>query len=594
MKTLKNQFHPLLLFVFVSLLLFSCHKEVSNIDSNGFTLPDFETKVSSSVSGFVTDENNAPVMGTAVSAGNGTATTDKYGYFEIKNVQVVKSAAVVTVNKPGYFKGIKTYIAQEGKSVFFRIKMIPKSIAGTINASTGGNVTLTNGLVIALPANGVVNAATNTTYSGTVSVASHWLNPTASDLNQEMPGDQRGIATDGSLKTLTTYGIAAVELTGSSGELLQIAAGKKATLTISLPTATLSTAPSSIPLWYFDEAIGLWKEEGVAIKTGNAYIGEVSHFSYWNCNLPNAIVPLNFTVIDVAGNPIGNEYLEIRPLNPTSFGHIAGLTNLTGYVSVFVTPNTQYSLSLKNHCTGNIIYSQTFTVGTTSVSLGNIVVPASNTANITGTVTDCNNNPVTNGYVILQIGYQYLFGQSLSNTGSFNFSTVLCSNATNVNIIAVDLSTNQQSLVLPYTLTNGTNAVGNLQACGNTVQEFMNYSVDGINYSITMPNDSISMSGTPASICYIVGSAIGGGTNNSANLSFSPQGIGLNSLQPLSNFLATNLPSSYIQNPLTVTITEFGAVGQFISGNFSGIFTNQLLPNTTYNVACNFRVRRTF
>lgn len=111
-----------------------------------------------------------------------------------------------------------------------------------------------------------------------------------------MPGDLRGISTDGSLKTLTTYGMAAVELTGALGELLQIAPGQKASLTMPIPVAILSNAPATIPLWSFDEAKGLWKEEGQAIKTGSNYVGDVSHFSFWNCDVPNNYVQFNCTV----------------------------------------------------------------------------------------------------------------------------------------------------------------------------------------------------------------------------------------------------------------------------------------------------------
>ena len=114
-------------------------------------------------------------MGSAVTA------SDKYGLFEIKNVQVVKDAAFVTVIHPGYFKGIKTYMATAGKAAFFRIKLIPKIISGTINATSGGNVTLANGLIVNLPANGVVNATTNAAYSGQVNVAAHWINPTGTE-----------------------------------------------------------------------------------------------------------------------------------------------------------------------------------------------------------------------------------------------------------------------------------------------------------------------------------------------------------------------------------------------------------------------------
>ncbi len=63
--------------------------------------------------------------------------TDKYGYFEVKNIKVVMNAATVTVSKTGYFKGIKTYLATAGKAAFFRIKLIPKTIAGNVNGRPG-------------------------------------------------------------------------------------------------------------------------------------------------------------------------------------------------------------------------------------------------------------------------------------------------------------------------------------------------------------------------------------------------------------------------------------------------------------------------
>ena len=246
------------MLLFTSVLFFSCQKELSIDNGTGSLPPDLKTKISSSVSGFVTDENNAAVMGATVQFGSSATVTDKFGYFEAKNVQVVKNAAFVTVSKPGYFKGIKTYIAKEGKSAFFRIKLIPKTIVGNINGTSGGSVTLTNGLSIALPAGAVVNAATNVAYTGTVNVAAFWINPEAADLNKIMPGDLRGIDKDGSLKLLQTFGMAAVELTGASGELLQIATGKKATITLPIPASLTASAPASIPLWYFDETNGLW------------------------------------------------------------------------------------------------------------------------------------------------------------------------------------------------------------------------------------------------------------------------------------------------------------------------------------------------
>ena len=595
MVTLNKKSRQLLLIVFTSIFFLSCQKNVSNEDNlNPGQVADLTTKVtSSSVSGFVTDESNTAVLGADVSVGGTHVSTDKFGFFEVKNIMVVKNAATVVVNQPGYFKGIKTFIASENKGAFFRIKLIPKTNSGNFNATSGGSVYLSNGLIVSLPANAVVNAGNGTAYMGTVYVASHWLEPTAQDLNETMPGDLRGTSTDGSLKKLTTYGMAAVELTGTSGELLQIATGKKATLTVTIPASILSSAPASIPLWSFDENKGLWIEEGVATKTGNTYVGEVSHFSFWNYDVPGNYVQFNCTVKDATGNPIPFILVEITVAgtNNTAFGY----TDASGYVNGAVPNNAQLILNIhESYSCSNPIYTQTFNTTNTNISLGNIIVSSNlGVATVSGTVTDCNNNPVTNGYLILLTGSQYKWF-ALSNTGTFNFSTLICNNSISATLVAEDLNALQQNSPLTVTLVTGTNTIGNLQACNNSIAEFMDYSINGNNYTFASPVDSITLSGNASSPnFYVFASHIG--VNNGSALSFSSQGIGLNSIQQLAYFEAAQLPSTAnFQSPISVNITEYGPIGQFISGNFTGVSINSQPPNTSYNVNCNFRVRRTF
>jgi ABC-type sulfate transport system permease subunit len=101
-----------------------------------------------------------------------------------------------------------------------------------------------------------------------------------------MPGNLTGITINNEQKILQTYGMIAVEMEGSSGEALNIAGSKQATISFPIPSAMLANAPATIPLWHFDETIGVWKEEGTATKQGNAYVGVVTHFSFWNCDVP--------------------------------------------------------------------------------------------------------------------------------------------------------------------------------------------------------------------------------------------------------------------------------------------------------------------
>ncbi len=448
------------------------------------TPPDLTTKVSSSVSGFVTDENELSVKNANVLVGTSTSITDKYGYFEIRNVQVVQNAAMVTIAKTGYFKGIKTYTATAGKSAFFRIKLITKITSGTVNGTTGGTVTLASNLAILFPANAFVNASTNAAYTGTVSVAAFKIDPTSADLPRIMPGDLRGLNTDGNLQILTSYGMAAVELTGAGGELLQIAIGKKATMTMPIPTTIVATAPATIPLWYFDETNGLWKQEGTATKVGSNYVGDVSHFSFWNYDVPANYVQFNCTVVNSTGQPIPNVQVKISQVsNPNSAR--SGYTDSAGYVGGAVPNNSQLLLEVFGNNGCNVAsYSKTFATTNVNISLGAVTIStATSLSIITGTVTNCSNSPVTNGFIIIQNGY----------------------------------------------------------------------------------------------------------------MRFLRTGIAQGTVQNLISFTPTQIPAtSTITTPIGVNITEYGVVGQYVAGNFSGIVTGPSPTNTVYNVTCNFRIKRTF
>jgi hypothetical protein len=69
-----------------------------------------------------------------------------------------------------------------------------------------------------------------------------------------------------------------------SGNELKLKSGKKATINVPVATTQQSTAASTIPLWHFNETTAVWEEEGAATLNGTIYTGEVSHFSWWNCD----------------------------------------------------------------------------------------------------------------------------------------------------------------------------------------------------------------------------------------------------------------------------------------------------------------------
>ena len=581
----------------ISILLFlflSCKKNVDTIADAGNVLPDLVTKVTSSVSGFVTDQNNAAVTGAIVKAGTSTTLTNRYGYFEFKNIQVVKEAATVEVSYAGYFKGIKTYMATEGKAAFFRIKLLQKTIAGTINATSGGAVSLSNGLNISLPANAVKNSTTGLAYTGTVNIAAQFIDPTSNEIIKTMPGDLRGIDAGGFIKGLTSYGMMAVELTGASGELLQIAGGKKATITFPVPASINATAPAIIPLWYFDESNGLWKEEGAATKTGNNYVGDVSHFSFWNFDSPASYAHFNINL--VTDNNIPLSYVAVK-ISHATFGENfrMGYADSTGYISGAVPLNKDLKLEIFASGCDIPVYSTNFSVTNDDPAVKTITIP--NTAllisTISGTVHNCNDLPVSNGFIMMFGGNQYM-RIPIKNDGTYSFSSILCNSVSTETFIATDQNSSTENNPVTYDLVPGVNTLPVIKACQASTVEFIDYSINGAHYHYEAPATTFNYQ-PYSSVTTIIANV------QPVNTSFwisngVPFAAGVDT--PLGVFGEAvysdpgGMISVSLANPIMVHITEFGPVGQFISGNFSGTMVRQMPPLTQYNIQCNFRVRR--
>ncbi len=467
---MKNNITRFLFISVITALLFAaCQKSgIEPLVYPDNSNPDLTSKVHASISGFVTDENNVAMQDAIIRVGNAFVNTDQYGYFEIKNVEFSKTAATFSISKNEYFKLTKTFMANEGKSSFFRIKLTHKTIIGTINATNGGDVSLINGTMISLPVESVKNASTGVGYTGVISVSAHYIDPTAADIAGILPGDLRGLRTNGDLNVLDSYGMLEVELTGASGELLQIADGKKATLTMAIPSSLTATAPATIPLWYFDETTGLWKEEGSANKVGNQYVGEVAHFSTWNCDNPHPHVPEHCRILNEDGTPAVN--IEVRLFEEGYGGHCNhGFTDANGEIFGGAPANAFVRMEIiaGNAC-GSILFSRLFTTSTEPVDLGDITMPSQINieSHITGSVKDCSGNPVSNGRIILNKN-GFFECRYLSSNGTYDFISYLCSGTAPAQIFAQDINNNSQSNSLNVNLIVGNNNMPDISACGN-------------------------------------------------------------------------------------------------------------------------------
>jgi len=588
-----NTTNCLLISLVISISLLSCQKEVKsdNPGTGGSTGTVVnQTPVQGTVTGKVIDNNNNAVAGATVKAGSNTTTTDSRGLFRFNNIQLDKYSAVITVEKTGFFKGYRVFSASANNTNFVKLKLVPKSLIGSIDAVAGGSVSLPDNSKITLPASGVVVKSNNQSYSGNVKVYAAVIDPTSADIAQIVPGSFQGTDANNYRVILTSFGMLAVELEGNSGEQLQIATGKTAKLRFTIPSSLRSTAPATIPLWSVDETTGLWKQEGSATKGTDYYEGDVSHFSFWNCDVSGQTVFLEMTIVTAEG-PLSHVLVKLtRPNGASSYGY----TDSSGRVGGLVPKNEALTIEVLNTC-NQAIYTQNAGPFSANTNLGTITVTLApiNTLQITGTVVNCSNQPVTNGNVLVYFE-GHLYNRPINN-GNFSVTITRCSNSTGaVEVVAVDNVANQQSNS-PWTgsASTGTISTGAISACGVSSVSFINYSVDGSNYSLSTATtgDSITFYGSGSSGTNQTATAVFGFRTSqpNMNISFYTQGAAVGTF-PIHHLSVNQYDSASIVTPFNINITTYGLPGQFIEGNLTGQIRD--ISNNLHTVAATFRVRR--
>jgi hypothetical protein len=125
-----------------------------------------------------------------------------------------------------------------------------------------------------------------------------------------------GMRENGDVSMFISEGAIRVELTGEDNQELQLGSEKA---TIIVPAADGNNAPDTIPLWYYNDKAKngedlMWVEEGFATlsqdensDTGYAYVGEVGHFTTWNCDYAYQSACTTGTVVDFEGTEIKHD-----------------------------------------------------------------------------------------------------------------------------------------------------------------------------------------------------------------------------------------------------------------------------------------------
>jgi hypothetical protein len=247
------------------------------------------------------------------------------------------------------------------------------------------------------------------------------------------------------------------------------------------------------------------------------------------------------------------------------------------------------------------VYSQNIGPFTGNTNLGIITVPASTSGivNVSGKLMTCSGTPVVNGYAIIVVDNIVRYARVDSSNGNFSSSVLICSGAPgNYSVTGVDATALQQGNPVTGTLTAPATALGNIAACGNSAAQYINYTLDGTNYSHVPPADSLTAWTRQVQPSMNWTTTISGNTMNTGSItgiSFeftSPSQIAgsyaIASLR-VRTFLQGNTPVA----PFDVNITNFPTViGQFYEGNLNGQFRDA--SNVLHTLSATFRIRKNF
>ena len=437
-----------LLFFFIA----SCKKD-GDEGNGGTPSPTSDlwgNSVSIQIVGQVLDDNGNPISGAQVNAGSSNTATDAMGVFRLTGVSAFQRLAYVTVEKPGYFLGSRSFVPSSNTDIV-EIKLISKTLSGSASGTNGGTINA-QGVSVTLQSNSIVQSD-NTPYTGSVNVALAFIDPSSTDFFQEMPGNLIGVQNN-QAQGLTSYGMVAVELTSNSGQKLQLAQGQTAEVRFPIPATQQSSAPATIDLWSFDEVNGYWKHEGQATRSGAEYIAQVSHFSFWNCDMPWSFVVLDGLVKDANNQPVQGAIVTISGSN---VGSASDITNTQGTFGGYVPANTTLTLNVSIACGGSatVVYNGNIGPFSTNTTLSPITINPQNITTVTGTVVDCNSAPLANSYVVAN-------GQvAFAPTGQFSFIT--CGNS--VDITPYGTSPWVAGTSQTFQLSGSSFNAGTLQAC---------------------------------------------------------------------------------------------------------------------------------
>ncbi len=469
MKVIKmqNQLKYTLLF-FVGLLFFmsSCKKEEVDVITTEHVIEETEL-LQFSLSGTIVDESNNPIENVEVVIDDNYTSTDENGFYHFENIKAQGERAQIQFAHTDYFKTYKTTEVREGGRFHVNVILVLLDDGTGLSSSQGGEVSSTEGVKINFPADAFVKAD-GTPYNGNVKVHLANLDLTEADIAGRFPSDFEVLTKDKEKQFMQVFTGIGVELYSDAGEPLEI--NKPVSMELPIPSELLNSAPTTISLGHYSEALGIWEEDGEANLVGGRYVTEVDHFSYWCCFVmqdPTKI--LGFVLEEIDNNqsviPVKDIFIKVSIANSAiaSFTRSAG----DGFFSMKVPKGLDlilevYANSFDTEC-GSPVLTLPISALTTFQNLGDLIIDAPEMITVTGIVQDCSQQNFTSGYVLATNQEDQVLVSYIEADGSFSFAFYNCNDQINIRAYDIDFTTSSEVLVLPN--TSNDIVLGTMLAC---------------------------------------------------------------------------------------------------------------------------------
>ncbi|WP_290793353.1 carboxypeptidase-like regulatory domain-containing protein [Flavihumibacter sp. UBA7668] len=573
--------------LFCAVLLSACSKPDQEAEPQSIEKPTGTGLVTISLQGRVTDEFSAPIAGALVRSGNDITTTDINGNYRFSTLRVKPTSGLVEVSGNGYFRDYQRFDVLPESEHFIRMKLVPRESGLQFAAGSGAVYTLASGSRLQFGADAMKDEANGQPYSGTVQAHAFSRDADDASFHSVIPGSK---GTDLDKKPVSIQFLSALvtELTGTAGQQLQLSAGKAASVQFPIPASKLSNAPQVISLWYFDPISSEWKEEGKARKEGNYYTAQVPHFSTWACGIAQPAAPLKASITDVSGTALSYVRIQLYSADGNEMLSSPVHTNDKGQLLMNAPSNRAMEIRIINNC-DEVLSAQKINTGSAESWLGTIKAGA-NAANnllIQGKVQNCKAAQVYNGWVKITIDGQTHKAKIVN--GNFELSLNRCYNTnTYAKITAVDEDGNMESNTVTMEVSTGKIDLGTLSTCNKRNMQYISYTMNGTNYLLQAPTDSLIQTIGTASKSYTINCYK---TSDPSTIAFS---LSFSGEANPGEYPVTTLKFSQNKTQLTnsgawlVKITSFGKVGEFIEGNASGSMRDQTSNRT---LPFNFRFK---